>query len=127
LVIDQDIALTQLRLGTARFADAFIVTVTGELDLHTAPRLDDELSGLSERRAPKIIVDLADVPFIDSTALGVLVAAAKRSRTDGGLLILVTNDPRTLRVFEVTGLDRTFNLERSLSDAVGRALDAVGH
>jgi anti-sigma B factor antagonist len=124
-VIDHDVAATQLRLSTARFADAYIVTAAGELDLHTAPRLDDELAALTARHAAKIIVDLADVPFIDSTALGVLVAAAKRARTDGSLLILVTNDPRTLRVFEVTGLDRTFNLERSLPDAVGRALDAV--
>lgn len=121
-MLDPAVEATQLRLGTAQFEGAYIVSVNGELDLHSAPRLEGELATLAERNAAAIIVDLVDVPFIDSSALGVLVIAAKQAKVDGRLLILVTNDPRTLRVLEVTGLDRTFTLERSLPDAVGRAL-----
>ena len=122
-MLDQDLAATQLRVATAQFADAHVVSVNGDLDLHTAPRLETELDGLREDGAQKVIVDLVDVPFIDSTALGVLVRAAKHSRANRGQLILVSNDPRTLRVLEITGLSRVFTVERSLADAVGAVLD----
>ena len=122
-MLDQDVASTHLRVTTAQFADAHVVSVNGDLDLHTAPRLEGELAELHESGATKVIVDLIDVPFIDSTALGVLVRAAKRAGTSGSKLILVSNDPRTLRVLEITGLDRVFTIERSLADAVGAVLD----
>ena len=122
-MLDQEIAATELRIATAQFADAHVVSVNGDLDLYTAPRLQSELDVLWEDGAQKVIVDLVDVPFIDSTALGVLVRAAKRSRAVHGQLILVSNDPRTLRVLEITGLSRVFVVERSLADAVGAVLD----
>lgn len=122
-MLHQDIAATHLRVATAQFADAHVVSVNGDLDLHTAPRLEGELEGLRADGARKVIVDLIDVPFIDSTALGVLVRAAKQARASGAKLILVSNDPRTLRVLEITGLNRVFTIERSLADAVGAVLD----
>ena len=122
-MLDQEIAATRLRVATAQFADAHVVSVNGDLDLHSAPRLQIELDALREDGARKMIVDLVDVPFIDSTALGVLVRAAKQARADKAQLILVSNDPRTLRVLEITGLSRMFVLERSLADAVGAVLD----
>lgn len=122
-MLDQDVAATQLRVATAQFSDAHVVSVNGDLDLHTSPRLEAELLGLREDGAMKVIVDLVDVPFIDSTGLGVLVRAAKQARLNRGCLILVSNDPRTLRVLEITGLNRVFTIERSLADAVGAVLD----
>lgn len=122
-MVDQDVAATQLRVSTARFADAHIVSVNGDLDLHTAPRLETELEVLRDEGANKVVVDLVDVPFIDSTALGILVRAAKSARSTRGQLILVSNDPRTKRVLEITGLNRVFTIERSLVDAVGTVLD----
>jgi anti-sigma B factor antagonist len=64
------------------------------------------------------VVDLLRVTFLDSTALGVLVGAAKRVRAGGGSIVLVSDDPRTLRVFEITGLGGIFTLERSLVAAI---------
>jgi anti-sigma B factor antagonist len=71
-----------------------------------------------DERATRITVDLLRVTFLDSTSLGVLVGAAKRAHARGGRIVLVADDPRTLRVFEITGLGGVFALERSLATAV---------
>jgi anti-sigma B factor antagonist len=106
-------------------ADAYVVSVSGELDIATAGRLRDELGRTSERSARRVIVDLVGVTFIDSVALGVLTEEARRLRASGGSCIVVSQDPRILRVFEITGLDRIFRIERSLAEAVDGVIDGV--
>jgi anti-sigma B factor antagonist len=107
---------------TAKFGDVHIVTASGELDFYGAGSLEAELHRIGAEHAPNVIVDLLAVPFVDSTALGVLVGTAKQVRARGGRLALVCDDPRTLRVFQVTGLDGIFVLERSLSAAIDAAI-----
>ena len=106
-------------------ADAYVVSVSGELDIATAGRLRDELGRTSKRSARRVIVDLVGVTFIDSVALGVLTEEARRLRASGGSCIVVSQDPRILRVFEITGLDRIFRIERSLAEAVEGVIDGV--
>ena len=106
-------------------ADAYVVSVSGELDIATAGRLGDELGRTSERSARRVIVDLVGVTFIDSVALGVLTEEARRLRASGGTCVVVSQDPRILRVFEITGLDRIFRIERSLAEAVDGVIDGV--
>ena len=94
--------------------DACELTLAGELDLHDTPALAaafDEVEALGARR---VLVDLCAVPFVDSTILGVLVAASRRFET----LVLAVGDLRVLRVLEVTGLDRKLLVERSRSEAL---------
>ncbi len=93
----------------------------GEVDLHTAPRLDEELFRLIDLGATRVIVDLSDTSFIDSTVLGVLLRAHKRIAGNGGRFVLVTDDPRTRRLFQVTGLDGRFKVASTLIDAFGVA------
>ena len=102
--------------------DAFIVTVSGEADAHAAPTLQRELDGLADDGARELIVDLLQVPFLDSTVLGVLLRSARRIRADGGDVVLVSDDPRLLRAFEISGLVSSFRFERTLHEAVDRAL-----
>lgn len=83
-----------------------------------SPRLADELESLVDRGAREIVVHLGGIELIDSTALGVLLRARDQLKRVGGDVVLVTNDRRILRLFEVTGLDRTFRIESSLPDAV---------
>jgi anti-sigma B factor antagonist len=118
--------LSQSRLSvqSAELEDVFVVSVRGELDLYGADALRLELDSVWQQGASRIVVDLSEVTFVDSTALGVLVLAAKRMRSRKGTLTLVLDDPRTLRVFEVTGLNRVFPLERSLGAAIDAAVGA---
>ena len=117
-------AVDRVRATTAQIgADAYVVSVSGELDIATAGRLGEELEHTSERGARRVIVDLVGVTFIDSVALGVLTEEARRLRANGGICIVVSQDPRILRVFEITGLDRVFRIERSLAEAVEGVID----
>ena len=119
-------AVNGVKATTAQIgADAYVVSVSGELDIATAGRLGDALSRTSERSARRVIVDLVGVTFIDSVALGVLTEEARRLRASGGTCIVVSQDPRILRVFEITGLDRIFRIERSLAEAVDGVIDGV--
>jgi anti-sigma B factor antagonist len=119
-------AVDGVRASTAQIgADAYVVSVSGELDIATAGRLGDELGRTSERGARRVIVDLVGLTFIDSVALGVLTEEARRLRASGGTCIVVSQDPRILRVFEITGLDRIFRIERSLAEAVDEVIDGA--
>src|SRR6185312_5056717 len=101
--------------------DVHVVSVAGELDLHTAGDLSAELDDVIARRPRCVVVDLAGVTFLDSTALGVLVTASKRAHASGGRAVVVTDDPHTIKVFRITALDRVIDVRRTLVDALAEA------
>ena len=119
-------AVDGVRTTTAQIgADAYVVSVSGELDIATAGRFAEEFERTAERDARRVIVDLVGLTFIDSVALGVLTEEARRLRAAGGTCIVVSQDPRILRVFEITGLGRIFRIERSLAEAIDGVIDGV--
>jgi len=95
-----------------------VLAVSGEVDVATVPRLREQLHGLVAAGSTRIIVDLDNVDFLDSTGLGVLVGALKRVRSNHGTLSLVCTQPRIRKVFEVTGLTKVFALFDSVDEAV---------
>lgn len=95
-----------------------VVTVVGELDLASAPRLRQEVTSLAGKGRCWVLIDMTDVDFLDSTGLGVLVGILKRLRSLGGDLRLVGTRPAVRRVFDLTGLDRVLPLHPSVSDAL---------
>lgn len=103
---------------TAQVGDRFVVTATGELDVHSAPALSAEVDPLSSRAGAAIVVDLTGVGFVDSTGLGVLVTTLKHVREAGGRLDVVAATPRVLKVFALTGLDVVIPLHATLAEAL---------
>ena len=97
-------------LDVERVGDAQIVVVTGDVDLHTAPALREQLASLADSGERRFIVDLTDVTFLDSMGLGVLVGAKKRITERDGGIDLVVSRPEIRRVFEITMLDEIFGL-----------------
>ncbi|MGH2686844.1 MAG: STAS domain-containing protein [Actinomycetota bacterium] len=95
-----------------------VLSVAGEVDVATAPRLRERLVDLVTEGNHRIVVDLESVDFLDSTGLGVLVGALKRVRTHEGELALVCTQPRILKVFEITGLTKVFSMHRTVDEAV---------
>ena len=109
----------RFRLTSAHLADeTYVVTLAGELDLANSRELDDALRSLTSDSARRVIVDLLEVPFLESTTLGVLLRHARRLRMGEGELTIVSDDVRVLRVFEITGLGANFRFERTLAAAV---------
>jgi anti-sigma B factor antagonist len=103
--------------------NAFVVSLTGEIDLHTAPELKRALDGVIQLGGTSAVVDLADVSFIDSTTLGVLLRTYSELQGLGGRLVLVASDRRILRTLELTGLDRVLPIERTLAEGVAAILE----
>lgn len=87
-----------------------LLSVAGELDMHTSPALQERLVALSVGDAPKVAVDLSAVPFMDSSTLGMLVANLKRLRERGGDLALVGVNGSPQKVLSITGIDRVIPL-----------------
>lgn len=101
----------------------YVVSVTGEIDAFTSPALEQELEWVLGDGASSAVVDLAEVGFIDSTALRVLLKALPRFAKRGGKLVLVSDDRRVLRTLEITGLDMKFTVEPKLAEAIARFAD----
>ena len=95
-----------------------IIHVDGEIDLHTCPEFRDTLRELIDRDKRDIVVDLANVPYLDSAALGVLVDAVRRVREVQGSICLVATTPFVRRAFEITHLVKIFHLFDSIDEAL---------
>lgn len=90
-----------------------IIGLEGEVDVYTAPQLKQQMIALLEQGAKQVVVDLTNVEYLDSTALGVLIGGLKRLREAEGNLMLICPNPRIRRVFEITGLDKIFDIHNS--------------
>jgi anti-sigma B factor antagonist len=97
-----------------------VISLTGEVDLYTAPDFKQELLRTIGEGASHVIVDFTDTTFIDSTTLGVLVGGVKRLRTNDGTLSLVCADRNITKIFEITGLDRVFTIYGSRDEALSQ-------
>jgi anti-sigma B factor antagonist len=112
------------RVDTERIDDrTAVISVAGEVDLYTAPELKRELVTVIDEGARKVVVDLSEATFIDSTTLGVLLSGVKRLRPVGGELAVVCTDRNIRKIFEITLLDRVFAIHEDRSEALG----TVGH
>jgi anti-sigma B factor antagonist len=100
--------------------DAYVVSLSGEVDLYTAPEFKQQLLDVIAKGAKEVVVDFSDTTFIDSTTLGVLVGGVKRLRTNDGQLSLVCSDRNITKIFEITGLDRVFTIYPTRDEAVAQ-------
>jgi anti-sigma B factor antagonist len=107
-----------LSLTTRTEGDRTIVSVGGEIDVYTAPKLREQLVDLVNAGQYQLVVDMEDVEFLDSTGLGVLVGGLKRVRAHEGSLRLVCTQERILKIFRITGLTKVFPIHDSVADAV---------
>jgi anti-sigma B factor antagonist len=102
-----------------------VIAVRGEIDLFTAPDLKQVLTDAIEGGEHRVVIDLSEVSFLDSTALGVLIGAVKRLRSRGGALAIVNTDPSIAKTFEITGLDQIFTILPSRADALAALDDSL--
>ncbi len=118
-------APTDLQLLTTEIVDAPvpIVRVGGELDLSTAAQLCRTIHTAAEAalRPPRIVVDLTELEFCDSTGLGALVGAVREVRVLGGKAVLAVRPGSTLdRLLELSGLGEFLRVADTPDDALRR-------
>jgi anti-sigma B factor antagonist len=104
--------------------DTHIVAVTGEIDLFTAPEFKQRVAAPIDAGRTRVIVDLTETTFIDSSSLGVLIGAHRRLLRLQGRLVVVCNSDVIAKTFRITGLDGVFTITGTLDEALNG--DAVG-
>lgn len=95
-----------------------IFTITGRIDTQGAHELENELQSAVEAGNHKMVLDLSNVRYINSSALRTLADVLTENRDHGGDLYLVGMAPRIRRVFEIIGFDKFFVFHDSVDDAV---------
>jgi len=95
-----------------------VIALAGEVDVYTSPRVKQEIVNLLNSDVTRMVVDLTGVEYLDSTGLGVLIGGLKRARERDGDLKLICDNVRILRIFEITGLTKIFDIYRSETEAL---------
>src|SRR4051812_31322064 len=102
-----------------REGDAILATVRGEIDLHNSPDMRGVLLDLIGRAAPKkLILNLAQVPYMDSSAIAVMVEMLQKLRRAGGKLCLTNLQPRVKGLLEIARLDTIFTVALTDEEAM---------
>ena len=114
-----DLVVTTSVVGTASVA-----AVSGEIDVYTAPTLGEKLTELVDSGPTRIVVDMAQVGFCDSTGLGALVAAQNYARERNVALSLAAAQERVIKVLRITGLDQVFTVHPSVDAATASASES---
>jgi anti-sigma B factor antagonist len=108
-------------LSIEREDGACVVRLAGELDLYNANDVRQALFDACADRPERLVVDLGEVDFVDSTALGVLIEA-RTKLTNKRAFILAAPGLETRRALEISGLDRHFSVHETVPAALAAEL-----
>ena len=113
-----------LTVHTEQRGDVVVVSVAGELDMATAPQLQDQITDLLDKGRSRLVFDLAEVSFCDSTGLSVFVRAKNSCDEAGGVVRLAAPQRGVLRILEVSGLVEVLHTYPTVEQAVAGRPDA---
>lgn len=103
----------------------WVLDLDGELDLTTAGALKGAVEAIVPERPLGLAVDLAHVPFMDSSGISALVAARKKLQDVGAFLAVLRPHPMPRSLLQRTNLDRLLLVSGSLHEVFERAVDAA--
>ncbi len=89
---------------------------SGELDAYTVGQFRDTLGSLAEE--PRLLIDLSDVPFMDSAGLGALIGGIRRARENHAEVVVACSRPTLTRLLHTTGFDRIVPVTETIDDAI---------
>lgn len=104
-------------LAAERRDDSMVITIHGDLDMVTSPLLDACLAEVQDSQ-DRIILDLSDVDFLDTTALAVIVSHWKKLQARGGMLALAGARYRYAKTLWITGLATKLTLYETVDEGV---------
>ncbi len=117
LIVNNKIEVKTMEHKVEKRENFTLVKLTGEIDVSVAPKLRSLLKELIEGGQENLVIDLTEVPFIDSSGLGILVIAFKLAKAKNGAIKFVGARPEVMKVIRLTRLDRHFQLYESLEQA----------
>jgi len=89
----------------------------GDLDVYTVGSLRDAIGSMIEAEDPKVVVDLDNVPFMDSSGLGALMGGVRRLREAGGDLAIACTREQHLKLFTITGFGEGVSIAPTVEEA----------
>lgn len=95
-----------------------VLSLDGEIGAYTLPTLQARIEAALKHSAASIVVDLADVPFLDAEGIGALIRARKRAQVDGGALLLAQVPEQGRKTLAVKGLASVLPCFPTVGDAV---------
>jgi anti-sigma B factor antagonist len=111
-MVDEDLTTT-----VVRHLDYRVLALAGEIDMHTAPALRDQIFALIEEDRRPLVVDLTDLSFCDSAGVNIAAAARKHAADHGVMLAIVGLHGRVDKIFRMTGMDRLIPTYATLPEA----------
>jgi anti-sigma B factor antagonist len=114
-----------LTVRTQERGEMHVVSVAGELDMATAPQLQDQITDLLDRGRNRLVFDLTEVSFCDSTGLSVFVRAKNSCDEAGGSVRLAAPQRGVLRILEVSGLVEVLQTYPTVEEAVTAPADTA--
>jgi anti-sigma B factor antagonist len=96
--------MNRLQISIEHQSDVVVVRLTGEVDVATAPELDQRLQEIATGGHTHVLIDLSEVEFMDSTGLHSIIRAQCFADANGRQLTLRHGSPQVRRLFEITGL-----------------------
>lgn len=101
--------------------DAIVASLRGEIDLHNSPQVRTALlKYLDEGKPKKLVLNLGEVPYMDSSAIAVLVEALQKMRKTGGKVFLTNLQPRVKGLLEIARLDSIFGISATEEEALAK-------
>lgn len=110
-----------LKITVRREGDIAVIDLAGEVDAYTSSRFREVMLEVIEGGTCRIVVSMLNVDYIDSSGLGALVGGLKRTSERSGKIVLVCDKPQVRKVFEITGLEKVFQIFASEEEAVKAA------
>lgn len=106
-------------ISTTSLPDGMLVTPRGDVDLSRSPHLRKALAAASQSKPRKLVVDLGQVNYMDSSGVATLVEALQIARRNGTTLILAALQPRVRSIMEIARLDTVFRIVETTEAAQG--------
>ena len=95
-----------------------ICRVDGDIDINCSPALKKAFDKLISQKTPKIVIEMTKVVYVDSSGLATLVGILKNMRSYGGKMRLAGMSPKVKSLFEITKLDKLFEIMASEEEAI---------
>jgi anti-sigma B factor antagonist len=107
----------ELQIHTDDIADGVILRPVGEIDLSCAATLRQHLSQIQDARPARLVINLSEVPYMDSSGVATLVEAMQIARRTSSKLVLAALQDKVRSIFEIARLDMVFSIVDSVDEA----------
>ena len=109
-----------MQLNVEKFGDVTVVRLEETLDASNAAEFKNQFSTIVEQSSLKMLFDLTDLKFVDSSGLGVILSCLRKLKATGGDLKLCQMAPSVRALFELVRLHRIFDIAESRAEGVAR-------